>query len=368
MIFLKFTTISTTFHSDQHHLIAKIFPLLSLLSFFVLVGCHTQQITSSPNGLIALSPDTTILPTFPAEALYILGARWEADSALQQEGSIANYIEKELIRLYPEKAYQNYIQRLCSVADRLLVSSAQRPTLFVPQKQEITFAANHSSNKATAYAILDSLTIEEEMIALECTPQEQADWYTLQSLVHSTQPITRESFDTLNIDFFEEENILITLLLWQGPRMFYRVLQSKARAEKLAYYYYGEATNNGRPGDAFKHIYVNVLLRTYVGEWLSHTIMDIFWEWKSPNAPCDHYMDLHNNIIGRQTRYNDFTMLDTQCNADMRHWLQWAENVQHFVQDSVNGHRQDWDKETPTFVVEPAAQKVSHTQYIYWDK
>ena len=150
--------------------------------------------------------------------------------------------------------------------------------------------------------------------------------------------------------------------------MFYRVLQSKARAEKLAYYYYGDATNNGRPGDAFKHIYVNVLLRTYVGEWMSHAIMDIFWEWKSPNAPCDHFMDLHNNIIGRQTRYDDFTTLDAQCNADMRHWLQWGENVQHFVQDSVNGHRQSWDKETPTFIVEPAAEKVSDTQYIYWDK
>ena len=113
---------------------------------------------------------------------------------------------------------------------------------------------------------------------------------------------------------------------------------------------------------------MNVLLRTYVGEWLSHAIMDIFWEWKSPNAPCDYYMDMHNNIIGRQTRYDDFTSIDTQCNADMRHWLQWGENVQHFVQDSVNGHRQAWDKETPTFIVEPAAQQVSDTQYIYWDK
>jgi hypothetical protein len=202
---------------------------------------------------------------------------------------------------------------------------------------------------------------------MDFTPQEQADWDALQSLVHAPKPLTREAFDTLNIDFFDEENILITLLLWRGPRMFYRILQSKARAEKLAYYYYGDATNNGRPGDAFKHIYVNVLLRTYVGDWLSHAIMDVFWEWKSPNAPCDHFMDLHNNIIGRQTRYQDFTTIDTHC-SNTRHWLQWAENVQHFVQDSVNGHRQDWDKETPTFIVEPAAKQASSQQYIYWDK
>ena len=347
--------------------------ILKLLKFFplflLLIGCRTQNTLPLREGMrVGFTPDTTALPTFPAEALYVLGAQWEVDSLLQENMTIAEYLEKELIRLYPEKAYKGYVQRLCSVADCLLVNSQHTPSLFIPKRQEINFVSGYSSSKATSYAILDSLTMAEEMMALEFTPQEEADWHALQALVRSNQPLTREVFDTLNIEFFDEENILLTLMLWRGPRMFYRILQSKARAEKLAYYYYGEATNNGRPGDAFKHIYVNVLLRTYVGDWLSHAIMDVFWEWKSPNAPCDHFMDLHNNIIGRQTRYEDFTTLDTQCNADMRHWLQWAENVQHFVQDSVNGHRQSWDKETPTFIVEPAAEKVSDTQYIYWDK
>ena len=328
----------------------------------MLVSCRTQQTLHQP---VVLQADTTVIPDFPAEVLYVLGARWEADTALQDH-TIAEYIEGELMRLYPEKAYAGYIDRLCALTDGLLVSSQRKPILFNPHRQEINFLST-ASLKADFYEVLDSLSLEEEMEVLELTPQEQADWDVLQSLVHSEQPITRAAFDTLNIEFFDEENVLLTLLLWRGPRLFYRVLQSKARAEKLARYYYGEATNNGRPGDAFKHIYVNVLLRMYVGEWLSHAIMDIFWEWKSPNAPCDHYMDLHNNIIGRQTRYDDFTTIDAQC-SDMRHWLQWAENVQHFVQDSVNGDYQVWNKETPTFVVESAAQKISDTQYIYWDK
>ena len=346
--------------------LSKIIILLPI--FLLLIGCRTQNTLPTRGGMgVSFTPDTIALPSFPAEALYVLGAQWEADTLLQADMTIAEYMEQELIRLYPEKAYKGCINRLCSTADRLLVSSAQRPTLFAPKQQEILFAYGQSPS-GTLYATLDSLSVDEELQVLELTPQEEADWQRLQALAHSNQPLTRETFDTLNIEFFDEENILLTLLLWRGPRMFYRILQSKARAEKLAYYYYGEATNNGRPGDAFKHIYVNVLLRTYVGDWLSHAIMDVFWEWKSPNAPCDHFMDLHNNIIGRQTRYEDFTTLDTQCNADMRHWLQWAENVQHFVQDSVNGHRQSWDKETPTFIVEPAAEKVSDTQYIYWDK
>lgn len=349
----------------------KLSKLLMLLPLFLLlVGCRTQNTLPYREGMGGgFTPDTTTLPTFPSEAFYVLGARWEADSMLQKEQNLADFIEQELIRLYPEKAYKGYISKLCSVADLLLVSSTQRPTLFAPKQQEITFTnLQHSDvQHSDLYLFIDSLSEEEELQVLELTPQEKADWTALQSLVHNALPLTRETFDTLNIEFFEEENILLSLLLWRGPRMFYRILQSKARAEKLAYYYYGEATNNGRPGDAFKHIYVNVLLRTYVGEWLSHAIMDIFWEWKSPNAPCDHYMDLHNNVIGRQTRYEEFTTIDAQC-SDTRHWLQWGENVQRFIQDSVNGDLQGWDKETPTFIVEPAAEKVSDTQYIYWDK
>ena len=344
--------------------------LLWIILCLALVGCRTQKLSQSPHRHIALSPDTTVLPTFPAEALYVLGAQWEADSLLQQELSIADYMEQELIRLYPEMAYKGYINRLCAIADRLLADSKQRPTLFAPQRQEITFSSpNRQSPTGVAdlYLYLDSLSQLEELQLMDFTPQEQADWDALQSLAHTPQPLTREAFDTLNLEFFDEENILLTVMLWRGPRLFYRILQSKARAEKLARYYYGDAINFGRPGDAFKHIYVNVLLRTYVGDWLSHAIMDVLWEWKSPNAPCDHFMDLHNNILGRQTRYSEFTQIDTQC-SDMRYWLQWAENVQSFVQDSVNGHRQSWNLETPTFIVEPAAQKVSDTQYIYWDK
>ena len=327
-----------------------------------LVGCRVQQVVPQP---VAVA-DTTVLPSFPAEVLYVLGARWEADSLLQQETTIAEYIEQELVRLYPEKAYAGYISKLCAITDKMLVSSQQKPILFSPQKQEIVFASPHSK-RSNGYASLDSLSMEEEMEILELTPEEKTTWDKLQILAHSPLPLTREAFDTLQIDSFEEEDILLTLLLWRGPRLFYRVLQSKARAEKLARYYYGDATNNGRPGDAFKHIYVNLLLRTYVGEWMTHAIMDIFWEWKSPNAPCDYFMDMHNNIIGRETRYDEFTTTNSECSAT-RHWLQWAENVQHFVQDSVNGDRQAWDKETPRFIVEPAASKVNANQYIYWDR
>lgn len=343
-----------------------------LFTIFLMIGmvaCKTQQVSQSvrPDATIDHpQPDTTALPTFPAEVIYVLGAQWENDTNLQQEATIADYIEKELIRLYPEKAYKGYIRNICTKVDTLLKDSYQSPTLFVPKRNEI----NLSSPRTQTYDIyrkLDSLSLEEELTILALTPDEYEEWNVLQSLVNSDKILTRESFDTLKTTSFDDENLLMTLMLWKGPRMFYRVMQSKSRAEKVAYYYYGDATNNGRPGDAFKHIYVNVLLRTYVGEWMSHAIMDVFWEWNSPNAPCDFYMDMHNNIIGRQIRYNFFTNSSAQY-LDNNYWLKWAENVHQYIQDKKNANLQMWDLSTPESVVEPAAKKVSNAHYIYWNK
>lgn len=333
-----------------------------------LIGCHTQQIKLQKQSLPVA--DTTVLPSFPAAVLYVLGAQWETDTALQQQMKMDEYIEQRLIDLYPEKAYRGYINRIYEVVNHLAFHTKNNNTIHQPTQHEFSFAhplKGTGNNISSFYQYLDSVSLEEELFLLELTPSEKSVWDTLQSLVHSEKTLTRESFDTLALSAFEEEDIMVSIMLSYGSRLFYRIIQSKSRAEKLAYYYYGEATNNGRPGDAFKHIYVNVLLRTYIGEWLTHAIMDVFWEWKNPNAPCDRYMDLHNNIIGRETRYADFTATDASCD-DSRHWLQWAERVQYFIADSINGDFQIWDKETPSFIVEPAAEKVSELQYIYWDK
>ena len=146
-----------------------------LIFCVALAGCSTSRSLPFREGLgVGLSPDTTALPTFPAEALYVLGAQWEADSLLQQEQSIADYMEQELIRLYPEKAYKGYIHKLCSAADRLLASSKQRPTLFAPQRQEITFTASPNRQSPTGvadlYLYLDSLSQSEELQLMDFTP------------------------------------------------------------------------------------------------------------------------------------------------------------------------------------------------------
>jgi hypothetical protein len=99
---------------------------------------------------------------------------------------------------------------------------------------------------------------------------------------------------------------------------------------------------------------------------MSHAIMDVFWEWNSPNAPCDFHMDMHNNMIGRLILYKQFTSSNEQYLDN--YWLQWAENVHRYIQNKKNASFQMWNLSTPADVVEPAAKKVRSSQYIYWNK
>ena len=356
---------------------------ISLLLMAMCVGCKTRQVIVSTPQEPQHNPDTTVLLTFPAEVLYVLGSEWEAiyDSTsakyhtpeaqrLRADSvTMGNYIEQRLLTLYPERAYKGYVSKVEQICQNLLQQYASQSSIVNNMHAELQFGdAAATGNSADHSPIPDSMS-DSEAVLMEFTPQEQALWDTLQHLANAKEWADRQLFDTLHISSIEEENLLLSLLLWRGPRIFYRVVQSKTRAENVAKYYYGDATNSGRPGDAFKHIYVNVLLRTYTDAVVAWTVMDVFWENYHVNAPADHFMDVHNNTIGRETQYHRFVSPDSipQC-GDVRQWLLWAEQVQHFIQDTTNGELQHWDKQTPSFIVGPESEQVSNTRYIYWDR
>lgn len=356
---------------------------ISLLLMAMCAGCKTRQVIVSTPQEPQHNPDTTVLPTFPAEVLYVLGSEWEAlyDSTsakyhtpeaqqLRADSvTMGNYIEQRLLALYPERAYKGYVSKVEQVCQNLLQQYASQSSIVNNMHAELQFGdAAATGNSADYSPIPDSMSYSEAVL-MEFTPQEQALWDSLQHLANAKEWADRQLFDTLHISSIEEENLLLSLLLWRGPRIFYRVVQSKTRAENVAKYYYGDATNSGRPGDAFKHIYVNVLLRTYTDAVVAWTVMDVFWENYHVNAPADHFMDVHNNSVGRETQYRRFVHPDStmQC-GDVRQWLLWAEQVQHFIQDTTNGELQHWNKQTPSFIVVPEAEQVSNTRYIYWDR
>ena len=340
-------------------------PLLLLLCF---ASCGTSRRAATP---VASSPqsDTTAIPLLPAEAIYLIGQEYlaihdattdkyhtsRAAQVRRDSTTMAQYLDQRLAELYPDRAYPGYVSKVTRWAEMLI-------------RREMPASATIRSDIG---AELPNAAHADETHALELTQEERTTLTLLNTLASQADFADTQDLDTLHTNYFEQENLALTVMLWYGPRMFYRIMQSKARAEHLARHYYGENTNSGKRGDAFKHIYVNTLLRQYTGRLMAWLVMDVYWEHASPNAPCDHFMDLHNNQIGRNSHYDLFT-LNTQpstLNTPLPSWQQTADRIYQFIEDTTaNSTYHPWDKQTPSFIVKKDEQQSPAQQYIYWNK
>lgn len=346
-------------------------PILYYFAFAVFpimccVGCRSLKTPKAePQQQPApIVPDTTVLPLLPAEAIYIIGQEWEAvhDSASAkfytpraaqiraEQTSLEDFVEERLLELYPESVYPGYVQKVSQLSRMLIQRALPSASIQNHIGEELSFAAAPA-----------------ELADMEYTLEEHQRLQLLDSIAMRAEWMERHAMDTLFLQDLEKENVALSLMLRYGPQMFYRVVQSKARAEKLAGRYYGDATSAGKRGDAFKHIYVNTMLRSYVGRLMAWLVMDVYWENAHPNAPCDHYMDAHNNVVGRRTHYDQFIRTDTD--SDEPSWQQWADNIHRFIEDTTrNSSFQQWDRETPSFIVIENEKQSSDYQYIYWNR
>jgi hypothetical protein len=159
--------------------------------------------------------------------------------------------------------------------------------------------------------------------------------------------------------FTSGENLLISAMLSSGSTVFYRIYLCKRRAEVLAYNYYKCDTKLGKKGDAFKHILVNVLLKHYTSESIAYAVMDLYWENRGNNAPCDTYMDLHNNYVGRIKYYDYFTMGTDD-------WEQWGTRIHSFIESPSNSVKKTWTPLVPANEIKKEESLTNKSKYIYW--
>ncbi len=357
-----------------------------LLSLFLLlgclVGCNSKRVVVPIEPPIeTIQPDTLAIPAFSGEVLYLFGREYVAihDSlspkynhpnavkVREENVSMAQYLEQRLQEWYPNVAYTGMIRNWHKIALQLANVEPNQIQVFVNREFGGIKPQGHFTQSASDI---------EEMIAMRMSNEECAVFNNLNTLAtaenfanpsalqHASFSMGKDSTQAFSPDIkesFDKENILTSLMLAGGPYAFYRVLLSKQRAEHQAKALYGENTNKGKQGDAFKHIYVNVLLRTYTTEEIAEYVMDDVWEQVHINKPCDKYMDLHNNQIGRKLRYWNF-----HENTD--DWRKWAEHVHQFIQDSTQASFKHWDNETPLFDVLYDVRQTPEKQYIYWNK
>ncbi len=350
-----------------------------------LTACHTKkQATVSQVSQPAThtsKPDTTLIPAFSGEVLYLFGREYVAihDSlshkfhhpyaarVRHEQRSMMDYVEQRLQEWYPDIAYKGMVQKWNQIALMIANVPDNAVQLFVNRefgKQRTNGQFYHAASDMEE-AVMLQMTVEEQAFFDQLNRLATADTFALRnSLPQASYAIEREISQNFTPDIhesFEQENILTSLMLAGGPYALYRVLLSKQRAERQAKMFYGADTNSGKQGDAFKHMYVNVLLRAYTSKEIAKFVMDDVWELWHVNAPCDRYMDLHNNQIGRNLRYWDF-------HQNTNDWKEWGKSVQQFVQDSVNSSFKEWDKETVQFKVLQDSRNTPETQYIFWNK
>lgn len=357
---------------------------------FLIVACKTKQIATIQPVVEVDKPvvvDTTAIPEFPAEVLYVLAREYEnihnpatqkyqttkaatirSDSTMTK----AAYVEQQLIEFFPTIAYKGMLTKIAEVAEKIIPPKRTKYLDFNYLEQQITVPT-------TAQTVNIFVSDEAEMELMSMTTAEQNLYKKLNSLADDTAFFDIKRTDSLRIHdkkwhldkplfsdgqtFFMKENLTIPMLVFgPGSYLFYRIIQSKARAYYAQEYFFPTDTISGTMGDAYKHMLVNTLLKHYTSEKLAWLVMDIYWEKTGSNAPCDMLMDLHNNSVGRTTQYENFV-------SGEDNWENWANNVFNFVEDTTNnGVHKPWNREMPILIIRQDEEVAPDSNYLYWQK
>ena len=361
--------------------------LLSIVSIFY--SCKTKKVVEAPVVVEenVLQADTTLIPSFPSEVLYVLTREYESvwDSTREKYDTkeaeyirnnnvpIKEYMEYRLITLFPDLAYVGLLDKIENKAKQMLPSMSKVMPSF--RSQDGYYMPSFAEK-----VDLERVSDEDEIKKLYLSYSEQDVFEKMNALADTSSFVELEEIRNIevndsiwNIDkklsedsvpYYMKESMLISMLTsGLGSHVFFRIMQSKARATYVAEFFYPGLTKDGRKGDAYKHLYVNTMLRNYVGPVMAWLIMDIYWENAASNAPCDMIMDLHNNHVGRNSRYRDLR------GSEYSQWVDWAYNVKSFVEDTTrNAQYHNWNKEIPLLVIKEEESKSNDRLYLYWNK
>ena len=355
-------------------LIMKNSYILLLLIILLLVGCVSQRRRIRGSEVLVKTsevlPDTSIIPSFDVAVLYILAREYENTQDTLR--SMGEYVEERLMELYPEKAYRGMMSKVAEQTMSRMQTVRRLPQYRINSIDGLTFS---SSNESYFNTMSDSAEVE----LMQMTDAEAFIYWKLNALADDIDKFRLLELDSLSvfdsewglnavlmgndIPYLMQEDWVISFVsMGVVSSTIYRVLQSKARAEYVARHFFHNNTSYGKRGDAYKHIFVNVLLRKYTTSQIAWLVMDVYWEKKSVNMPCDHMMDFHNNLVGREYQYDNLLKGSDD-------WRRWAYNLRDFVNDTThNAEFMNWRLDTPSFIVAEEENKVSPHKYIYWSK
>ena len=348
--------------------------LLLLLIILLLVGCVSQRRRikwgERYESETIVEPDPTIVPIVDPAVLYVLAREYEGEQDTLR--SMGEYVEERLIELYPERAYRGMMSKMADATMSYLQDVSRLPQYRANTIDGLTMS---SPNEVYFNSVSDSAEVE----LMQMTEAETSIFWDLNALADAENKVRLADFNSISafdsewglkavlmgdeIPYIAKEEWAMSFVsMGVASSTIYRVLQSKARAEYVARHFYHANTSYGKRGDAYKHIFVNLLLRKYTTSRIAWLIMDVYWERASVNKPCDNVMDFHNNLVGREYQYDNLL-------GGSDDWRKWAYNLRDFIDDTThNAEFMNWRLDTPSLIVNEEEKKVSPNKYIYWSK
>lgn len=322
----------------------------------------------------------TDLPTFPIEVLYVVTKEYEfvedgtSQKKIYKGNPIANYskadyMELRLLDLYPKRAYRGVVsdtRRFYDSVNRVYGAYLNDNN---PEISKIDGQRMVPPDEADALAAYVSEEKERETMQMTDGEVEALEIYNYlarkpgNASLEDIMGVKGSKNDTNTILNKAFAGFFCVVSVGNCSHLYYRMMLCKERAEQAAEEYYALGTS-GEKGDAFRHVAVSMMLRRYLTEPLSYMIMDVGHERiANPNThPCDTYMDLHNNRVGRSTRYWQFR----NASDDKHDWRSWLLKIKEFVDNENNAAHMDWDRETEKTIVSRQRQKASRNKYIYY--
>ncbi len=326
----------------------------------------------------------TKLPVFPFEVLYVVTKEYESvedGSSLKQtykgkpveSYTKERYVELRLMDLYPGYAYSGVAEDSRRFYDTVTMAYSSYCASVRKRSETIdgkTMQAATQSAGETIEETLEYVSEENEVEVVQMTENEQNMLENYNNLARGKDYAMLSEI----LGVAKKQNPELADLDWMlfgfvclAPdqvcsHLYYRIMLCKIRAESAAEANY-PSCKSGEMGDAFRHVAVSMMLRRYLSEALSYMVMDLGHERvASPNVhPCDTYMDLHNNRVGRSVNYQHFR---GDYQKDCNDWRLWLSRIKEFIDNEVNAEVKDWSHDTPKAAVRKQRKATKKEKYI----
>ncbi|MBQ8956995.1 MAG: hypothetical protein IJ057_00615 [Bacteroidales bacterium] len=344
-------------------------------------GCKTA-VADQPSDDSIPQAITKKIPTFPLEVLYVVAKEYEmAENGSSRKQAYKGkpivsytkdgYVELRLMELYPDLAYHGVAEESRRFYDSVTMAYASNAArLGVTETTDGVKETNPADEKD---GMMGFVSEENEAEFLQMDDDETAmlgkyDLLARRRRNASLDEILSVAKQEDDLDSEDWEQLGFVCVVTNAPcsHLYYRILLCKKRAENTAKANFSRCSS-GTQGDAFRHIAVSMLLRRYLTEALSYFIMDISHERivSRNRFDCDTYMDLHNNFVGRSSKYWRFR---GKYAADKYDWRLWLSRIKDYVDDDKsNASCMEWDCDTPKSTVKKQSKAANKNKYIYYD-